>query len=50
MNSKEGIAALFHFAVEGILVVNERSEIIHINPSAENLFGYGEHELTGKKN
>ena len=49
MNSKEGIAALFHFAVDGILVVNERGEIIHINPSAEKLFGYGEHELSGKK-
>lgn len=49
MEGKEGIEALFLFATEGILVINERGEIIRINPSAEKLFGYGKGELVGKK-
>lgn len=40
---------MFHFAAEGILVVNEKGVITRINPSACKLFGYGEHELSGKK-
>src|ERR1051326_4868457 len=44
----KGIEALFLYATEGILVVNERGEIIRINPSAEKLFGYGKRELAGK--
>jgi PAS domain S-box-containing protein len=48
MQSKEGIEALFLYATEGILVVNERGEIIRINPSAEKLFGYDTGELLGK--
>lgn len=48
MQSKEGLDALFQYATEGILVVNERGEIIRINPSAERLFGYGKGELLGK--
>lgn len=49
MEGKEGIEALFLFATEGILVINERGEIIRINPSAEKLFGYGKGELIGKR-
>lgn len=49
MEGKQGIEALFLFATEGILVVNERGEIIRINPSAEKLFGYSKDELLGKK-
>lgn len=49
MESKEGIDALFMFATEGILVVNDRGEITRINPSAEILFGYEKNELLGKK-
>jgi PAS domain S-box-containing protein len=49
MDTKEGIEALFLYATEGILVVNDQGEIIRINPSAEKLFGYGEGELIGKK-
>jgi PAS domain S-box-containing protein len=48
MQSKEGIEALFLYATEGILVVNEKGEIIRINPSAEKLFGYDAGELLGK--
>ena len=49
MEGKEGIEALFLYATEGILVINERGEIIRINPSAEKLFGYKKDELLGKR-
>lgn len=49
MEGKEGIEALFLYATEGILIVNEKGEIIRINPSAEKLFGYAKGELIGKK-
>jgi PAS domain S-box-containing protein len=49
MEGRQGIEALFLHATEGIIVVNERGEIIRINPSAEKLFGYGKDELLGKK-
>lgn len=49
VQSKEGIEAMFLYATEGILVVNERGEIVSINPSAEKLFGYDKNELLGKK-
>lgn len=49
MEGKEGIEALFLYATEGILVVNEKGEIIRINPSAEKMFGYNLGELLGKK-
>jgi PAS domain S-box-containing protein len=49
MDSKQGIDAIFQFATEGILLTNEKSEILHINPSAEKLFGYNEGELVGEK-
>lgn len=49
MESKEGIEALFLYATEGILVVNDGGHIIRINPSAEKLFGYDKGELVNKK-
>ena len=49
MDSKQGIDAIFQFATEGILLTNSKSEIIHINPSAERLFGYNSKELIGQK-
>ena len=49
MDSKQGIDAVFQFATEGILVTNDKSEIIQINPSAEKLFGYENGELIGQK-
>ncbi len=48
MDSKEGIEALFLYATEGIMVVNEKGEIVRINPSAEKLFGYKNGELISK--
>jgi PAS domain S-box-containing protein len=49
MEGKEGIEALFLYATEGILVVNDKGEITRINPSAEKLFGYEKDELLGKR-
>lgn len=49
METKEGVDALFLYATEGILVVNEKGEIVRINPSAEKLFGYPQEFLVGKK-
>lgn len=47
MESKEGSDALFLHATEGILVTNAKGQIIKINPSAEQLFGYEHGELEG---
>lgn len=49
MEDKEGLDALFLYATEGILVANDKGEIIRTNPSAERLFGYQKDELIGKK-
>jgi PAS domain S-box-containing protein len=49
MQTKEGLDALFLYATEGILITNERGEIIRINPSAEKLFKYEPEELLGKR-
>ncbi|MFY9308219.1 MAG: PAS domain-containing sensor histidine kinase [Bacteroidia bacterium] len=49
MEGKEGIDALFLYATEGILVVNDKGEITRINPSSERLFGYEKDELIGKR-
>lgn len=49
MQTKEGVDALFLYATEGILITNEKGEIISINPSAEKLFRYEPGELLGKK-
>lgn len=49
MDSKEGLEALFEFATEGILVANDKGEIIKTNPATERMFGYSKGELIGKK-
>jgi PAS domain S-box-containing protein len=49
MDGNEGLEALFLFATEGILVVDEAGEIVRINPSAEKLFQYKSGELIGQK-
>lgn len=49
MEGKEGIEALFLYATEGILVSNDKGEIVRTNPSAEKLFGYEKDGLLGKK-
>ncbi|MBI3135731.1 MAG: PAS domain S-box protein [Bacteroidetes bacterium] len=49
MEGKEVIEALFVHAAEGILVANQKGEIIRTNPSAEKMFGYEKDELLGQK-
>lgn len=49
MESQEGINALFLYANEGILVVDDKGQIVSVNPSAERLFGYEKSELQGKR-
>lgn len=48
MDTKQSIDALFLYATEGIIITNEQSQILRINPSACKLFGYDEYELIGK--
>lgn len=40
---------IFKYTTEGIFVVDERGEIIRANPSAEKIFGYPEHTLSGRR-
>lgn len=49
MSKKQEIEALFLYATEGIIVVDDQGRIVRINPSAEALFGYNKNELTGQK-
>ena len=49
METKQGLDALFLYATEGILVANDKGDIVRTNPSAEKLFGYETGELIGKK-
>lgn len=48
IDGKESIDALFLYATEGVLVINDRGEITRTNPSTERLFGYEKGELIGK--
>lgn len=45
MKEEVTLAALFDFATEGILVTNQKGEIIRINRAAEIMFGYEKGEL-----
>lgn len=45
----ESINALFEYATEGILITNQKGEILKINPSALKLFDYQEKEIVGQK-
>lgn len=49
MDSKEGLDALFEYATEGILVIDESGTIVRINASAERMFGYEKSELPGQR-
>ncbi|MEI6184364.1 MAG: PAS domain-containing sensor histidine kinase [Bacteroidota bacterium] len=46
-NSK--FSALFEFATEGILVINDTGKIIMANPAVLSLFGYAEKELINQR-
>ncbi len=45
----EQFHALFRYATSGILVSNNRGQIVRLNPAAETLFGYTVDELLGKQ-
>lgn len=49
MDSKESVDALFEYATEGIIVVDESGVITKANKSAEKLFGYNKEDLAGNK-
>ena len=48
MSSEDRFSALFKFAAESILVVNQKGEIILANPASEKLFSYSKEEMLGK--
>ena len=45
MSTNKKFSALFEFATEGILVINNAGKIILANPATERLFGYDRDEL-----
>lgn len=45
---KERLSAMFNNATEGIIISNEKGEILMINPKAESMFGYDSGELNEK--
>jgi PAS domain S-box-containing protein len=45
--SNDAFREIFQSMTEGIIVVNKEGEILVGNPVAEEMFGYGENELTG---
>lgn len=49
LRSTEHLNAMFQYATEGIIISNEKGEIIMANPTAYHQFGYSEGELIGNK-
>ena len=49
LESEIGFEAVFKYATIGILVVDEEGKINMINPNAQEIFGYSQKELLGKK-
>jgi PAS domain S-box-containing protein len=49
LESEIGFEAIFKYATIGILVVDEEGTIKMINPNAQEIFGYSQKELLGKK-
>lgn len=47
--NKDELDALFQHAVEGMLIANQKGEIILLNPAVEKIFGYKKVELIGQK-
>jgi PAS domain S-box-containing protein len=47
-SDKQQVTALFEHATEGIILTNQRGEIILINPAALDMFRYKKDELLGK--
>ncbi|RZS69325.1 PAS domain-containing sensor histidine kinase [Pseudobacter ginsenosidimutans] len=47
-NDQQQVKALFDNATEGIILTNQKGEIVLVNPAALQLFGYHKDELLGK--
>ena len=47
-SDQQQVTALFEFATEGVILTNQKGEIILINPAALILFDYKKEELLGK--
>lgn len=47
-NDQQQVKALFDNATEGIILTNQRGEIVLVNPAALQLFGYQKEELLGR--
>jgi PAS domain S-box-containing protein len=47
-SDKQQVTALFEHATEGIILTNQKGEIVLINPAALGMFGYKKDELQGK--
>ncbi|WP_241237859.1 PAS domain-containing sensor histidine kinase [Pseudoflavitalea rhizosphaerae] len=47
-NDQQQVKALFDNATEGIILTNQKGEIVLVNPAALQLFGYDKDELLGK--
>jgi PAS domain S-box-containing protein len=47
-NDQQQVKALFDNATEGIILTNQRGEIVLVNPAALQLFGYNKEELLGE--
>lgn len=47
-SDKQQVTALFEHATEGIILTNQRGEIVLINPAALSMFNYKKDELLGK--
>ncbi len=48
MDQAKLLSAIIENAIDGIITIDEFGIIEHINPSAQKLFGYTQHELIGK--
>jgi PAS domain S-box-containing protein len=47
-SDQQQVTALFEHATEGIILTNQKGEIVLINPAALGMFGYKKDELQGK--
>lgn len=47
-SDQQQVTALFEYATEGVILTNQKGEIILINPAALHLFNYAKEELAGK--
>src|ERR1035437_5610521 len=49
LKNTERLDALFEYATEGMLIVNQKAEIVITNPECDKQFGYERNELIGVK-